>query len=126
MAIELWRAVPEGAHEILPDRKCPRCYSERTHRSRVRGPFEDLMKSVTPLRPFSCSGCQWRGWRVPVASTGPSVTLPPVPVNRRRTARADKRHAQHQSGMDIFRSRQRVQVLLAAVFALIVVYLYFF
>src|SRR4051794_31587583 len=118
--MELWRAVPDGAHEVLPERKCPRCGETRTHRSRIRGATERFLRAFTPLRPFTCSACQWRGWRVPVASMGPPIELPPLANNRRRTARADKRHAEHLTGAEILQRRQRIQVVVAIGFALIV------
>jgi hypothetical protein len=119
--MELWRAVPEGAHEILPDRKCPHCGAEKTHRSRIRGVMEGGLKAMTPLRPFTCSSCHWRGWRVPIASTGPKTELPPLPPGRRRrTSRADRRHAEHLSGAEILRTRQRRQVVAAVGVAFIV------
>ena len=84
MALELWRTVPDGAREVLPGEKCPRCQGTRTRRSRARGLFEAGVRSFTPFRPFSCSACNWRGWRIPVSSVGPEVPLPPLPEGRKR------------------------------------------
>ena len=119
--MELWRAVPDGAHEVLPDRKCPRCHAERTHRSRVVGPLEGLMKTLTPLRPFTCSGCHWRGWRIPTASTGPAVALPPLPPSHRRSARASRRGESRApaSTLDTLRRRQSAQLGLTLLLALV-------
>jgi hypothetical protein len=118
-SLELWRPVADGAHEILPDRKCPRCGAARTHRSRIRGFMEGTLKAVTPLRPFTCSSCHWRGWRVPVASSGPTIDLPPLSADRRRTTRADKRHIEHMSGAEIMRRKQRIQVVVAMIMAVL-------
>jgi hypothetical protein len=84
--------------------------------------LEGGLKALTPLRPFTCSACKWRGWRVPVASTGPAISLPPLPTDRRRTSRADRRHAEHLSGAEILRRKQRVQVVVAIICAVIVAF----
>lgn len=75
--------MPDGAKEVLPGERCPRCQGTRTHRSRIRGPAESFLRSFTPLRPFACSSCSWRGWRIPDSSVGPEVPLPPLPVDRK-------------------------------------------
>ncbi len=83
--------------------------------------METSLKTVTPLRPFTCSSCHWRGWRVPIASTGPLTELPALPASdRRRTHRADRRHAEHLSGAEIASIKQRRQVVAAVAVAFIV------
>lgn len=79
--------------------------------------FEGTMRAVTPLRPFSCSSCHWRGWRVPVASSGPTIDLPPLSSDRKRTSRSDKRHVDHLSGKQIMQRKQRVQIVGAMIIA---------
>jgi hypothetical protein len=83
MGLELWRTVPDGAREVLPGEKCPRCQGTRTRRSRARSLAERFLRTVTPLRPFACSACGWRGWRLPDTSVGPEVPLPPLPAGRK-------------------------------------------
>ena len=82
--LELWRAVPKGARELLPGGRCPLCGSTRVHRSHAHGTLERLLKVATPLRPFACSVCRWRGLRVPVQAQGSVVELPPLPPRRPR------------------------------------------
>jgi len=120
--LELWRAVPQGAREVIPGGKCPLCASNRVHRSRTRGGLEWLVRAATPLRPFACSVCRWRGFRVPVQAQGRAVELPPLPprVPRRR----------HRSVADTARGsmtatafaranerRRRMQLVVAALLA---------
>lgn len=117
-SLELWRAVPKGAHEILPERKCPACGSQQTHRSRVRTFAEKLGKAVTPLRPFTCTSCGWRGWRVPIASVGPLVELPPLaPLPARRHHKGKKKHL---SGTEHAIRRGRIQIAMTVALGLTV------
>lgn len=95
--MELWHLVPNGTEEVLRDRKCPACGSTRTHRSHIRkGSWERLLRAVTPFRPFSCSECRWRGWRIPLPAEAPA--LPPIALKpggpgklKRSTAAAERR-----------------------------------
>jgi hypothetical protein len=103
--------VPDGAKEVLPGERCPQCQGNRTHRSRVRGPAEQFLRSFTPLRPFSCSTCNWRGWRIPEASVGPDVPLPPL-TDGRRFHRSSGRSKKQQATIRIIR-----QILVTAVVA---------
>jgi hypothetical protein len=43
-------------------RTCPKCRSERIHRSRARNTLEIWRKRFTSTRPFRCHLCGWRGW----------------------------------------------------------------
>jgi len=43
---------------------CPRCASGHVSRSTTRW-WERPMRWVTPLVPFRCHTCEWRGWRRP-------------------------------------------------------------
>ena len=74
--MELWPPVTNGAEQILKDRRCPACGSTRTHRSHAKGRWEGAKRALTPLRPFVCSDCRWRGWRVPIMED--PVPLPPL------------------------------------------------
>ncbi len=73
--LSLWQPVPDGAQEILKDSECPKCGQPHTHRSRSKGTLERALIYFTPYRPFRCSDCRWRGWRVPSAS-------PPAGISR--------------------------------------------
>lgn len=71
---------------------CPKCKSERIHRSRARTKWEAWRKEVTAKRLFRCHDCGWRGWS---SEIGPSfdsteraratLTLAPPPPNLRGT-----------------------------------------
>jgi hypothetical protein len=117
--LELWKTVPDGAREMLPGGRCPRCSGIRTHRSRTRSILESLLRMFTPLRAFTCSTCQWRGWRVPVASQGPLLELPPLPPpkKKRRVARTSIGKRIY-SPSEFARKQARRHVLLAILLAL--------
>jgi hypothetical protein len=42
---------------------CPRCYSERIHRSKRRGIFERRVLSMVFVWPFRCENCDLRFFR---------------------------------------------------------------
>ena len=46
---------------------CPKCHSEKIHRSRARNSWETWRKRLTSRRPFRCDSCGWRGWTAPDA-----------------------------------------------------------
>lgn len=122
--MELWRTVPEGAREMVPGGRCPRCASTNVHRSRTRGAFEVLLRSVTPFRAFKCASCRWRSWRVPRPSDGPAdaVALPPVtPERRSNHARGvyDRAGRRVLNPLEARRRRHVVQFVVATVLALL-------
>jgi len=39
--------------------KCPKCTSQKMHRSRTRSASE---RKLTGKAPFRCDACGWRGW----------------------------------------------------------------
>jgi uncharacterized protein with PIN domain len=41
---------------------CPKCKSNRVHRSKVSGALGRLRNRLTRKVPFRCSTCGWRGW----------------------------------------------------------------
>ncbi|MCG3162605.1 MAG: hypothetical protein JMDDDDMK_03898 [Acidobacteria bacterium] len=43
---------------------CPSC-GEYAHRSRSRNFRESFLKYVSPLRPYRCPSCGWRGYAAP-------------------------------------------------------------
>jgi predicted RNA-binding Zn-ribbon protein involved in translation (DUF1610 family) len=43
---------------------CPKCNSERIHRSRSRTWWESWRKIVSRKRMFRCNDCGWRGWGI--------------------------------------------------------------
>lgn len=109
--LELWKPVPDGAREVLPTGLCPGCRSPRVHRSRVRGPLEYVLRALTPLRAFRCSQCRWRGWRVPIASQGPVLPLPPAvasPARRGTRRNSAGRRIYSPKELAVIRSRRHV------------------
>lgn len=44
--------------------QCPKCSSDRIHRSRSKSRWERWRKAVTGKRAFRCNACGWRGWGV--------------------------------------------------------------
>lgn len=46
------------------DRGCPKCGSERVHRSKARSPLERFRKRWSRKRVHRCHDCEWRGWRI--------------------------------------------------------------
>ncbi len=51
--------------QARPARRCPRCRSGPVHRSHTRNALERAAKSLG-VRPYRCSACDWRGWRLPL------------------------------------------------------------
>jgi hypothetical protein len=45
-------------------RICPKCEEFTLHRSHSQNALEQVIKTLLPLRPYRCSACQWRGWRL--------------------------------------------------------------
>lgn len=41
---------------------CPKCRSNRVHRSRTKTAWERLRRDFSHKRPFRCDECGWRGW----------------------------------------------------------------
>lgn len=41
---------------------CPRCRSNRVHRSRTKTAWERLRRDFSHKRLFRCDECGWRGW----------------------------------------------------------------
>jgi hypothetical protein len=62
---------------------CPKCRSNRVHRSRSRNLWEKIRRDFSHKRPFRCAACGWRGWGQETDSqfVSPQVddpdTLPP-------------------------------------------------
>ncbi len=48
---------------------CPRCRSNRIHRSRTRTFLERLRRQFSTRRLFRCEACGWRGWGVETESS---------------------------------------------------------
>lgn len=63
-----------------PEQACPRCHSERIHRSRARSIHERMKKEFTEQRLYRCRDCSWRGWLTPMQF--PSEPALPQPVER--------------------------------------------
>lgn len=51
---------------------CPNC-GEHAYRSHSRNFRESLVKRVTPLRPFRCHDCGWRGYGGPAKFRFPRI-----------------------------------------------------
>ena len=51
--------------------KCPKCGSDKIHRSRTKTTWEGWRKEITGKGPYRCHACRWRGWAV---DTGPKFT----------------------------------------------------
>lgn len=113
----LWKTVPDGAREIPPGGVCPKCRSPKVHRSRPRGAFEQLLRSLGPWRPFACAACQWRGWAWPQVGEGPVLALPPAPEPARRRRTHHGQHKPSRSSRGPTRARHVRQLLLALVLA---------
>ncbi|MBN2201614.1 hypothetical protein JW777_06665 [bacterium] len=43
---------------------CPKCGEFALHRSHTQNAGEHLIKTFSPLRPYRCGACKWRGWRM--------------------------------------------------------------
>jgi len=52
--------------------QCPRCGSRDVHRSRTRL-WERPLRTLSPLQPFRCYACRWRGWRRPRYTSEPTL-----------------------------------------------------
>jgi hypothetical protein len=46
---------------------CVSCHSPSVHRSRARGPLEQMRRQLTQKRPYRCYACGWRGWMDTIA-----------------------------------------------------------
>ncbi len=57
--------------------RCPKCQSQRVHRSRTRSWIERFRRTFTGKAPFRCSQCGWRGWAF---DFGPSSGAAAQPV----------------------------------------------
>jgi predicted RNA-binding Zn-ribbon protein involved in translation (DUF1610 family) len=53
---------------------CPKCHSQRVHRSRIRSAIERARRALTGKAPFRCPACGWRGWAFDFGSTGGQLT----------------------------------------------------
>jgi hypothetical protein len=49
--------------------QCPRCKSNRVHRSRSRNRWERWRRQITGKATFRCGQCRWRGWSVDDGAT---------------------------------------------------------
>ena len=56
------RQSERRTHERMGSTACPRCSSRYLSRSSTRW-WERPLRWVTPLVPFRCRTCEWRGWR---------------------------------------------------------------
>ena len=75
--------------------QCPKCQSDKVHRSRTKSRWERWRKEVTAKRPYRCPECGWRGWGVDL---GPKLgdeetalaarAMAPDPPNLKGTALA--------------------------------------
>ena len=45
-------------------RTCPKCGHFSAHRSHSRNIIESFAKAILPFRPYHCSTCEWRGWKI--------------------------------------------------------------
>jgi UDP-GlcNAc:undecaprenyl-phosphate GlcNAc-1-phosphate transferase len=70
-------AALAAASESAP---CGRCSSRNVRRSRAHGTYERFRKLHSPLRPYRCNDCGWRGWLQPLERATP---LPETLVQRR-------------------------------------------
>jgi hypothetical protein len=69
----------------------------------------------TPLRPFRCSACQWRGWRIPLGTPAAPISPPgfvPEPV-------APQKPLQH-TFEQLHRQRQRRQIAIVVILSVVV------
>ncbi len=48
--------------------QCPKCQSNRIHRSRTRTFVERLRRQFSARRLFRCEACGWRGWGIETES----------------------------------------------------------
>ena len=55
------RLTERRAHQAMAT-SCPRCGSHYISRSATRW-WERPFRWITPLVPFRCRTCEWRGWR---------------------------------------------------------------
>src|SRR5262249_35813753 len=86
--------------------QCPKCKSERAHRSHSRSRWEAWRREITGKRLFRCAECGWRGWAVDSGPTFSDVeraaaerALAPTPPNLSKTALA--REELHHPDVDI-------------------------
>jgi len=54
---------------------CPKCQSNRVHRSRSRNWWEKLRRDFSKNRAYRCAACGWRGWG---PETDPQFVAPQV------------------------------------------------
>jgi hypothetical protein len=64
---------------------CPRCKSRDVRRSMPRGPWERLVRRLTPYHYFLCRECSYRGFHfgAVTAGSGDGPALPSRPVEVR-------------------------------------------
>jgi UDP-GlcNAc:undecaprenyl-phosphate GlcNAc-1-phosphate transferase len=55
-----------GVTPLFEAEPCARCGGRNVHRTRVKGVYERFRKLHTPMRPFRCDDCSWRGWLLPL------------------------------------------------------------
>jgi FlaA1/EpsC-like NDP-sugar epimerase len=71
--------VAAFAKDVL-DQECPQCKGGRVHRSKARSMFERLQREFKDERLYRCDECGWRGWLMPlVSSGGEAVAEQPAP-----------------------------------------------
>jgi predicted RNA-binding Zn-ribbon protein involved in translation (DUF1610 family) len=80
---------------------CPKCQSQKVHRSRSRGKWEEWRRHITGKRLYRCPDCQWRGWALDsgphfsdVDRTAAERALAPEPPNLQGTELARTKTAE--------------------------------
>jgi predicted RNA-binding Zn-ribbon protein involved in translation (DUF1610 family) len=71
-------------------RTCPKCHSERIHRSRARNTLETWRKRVTGSRPYRCHLCGWRGWALDSPDFIEHSDTPSDPLGRAKALTPDE------------------------------------
>jgi predicted RNA-binding Zn-ribbon protein involved in translation (DUF1610 family) len=61
---------------------CPKCESNRVHRSKTRNAWEKFRRDFSQKRLYRCHSCGWRGWgevsdREPSADASQMADAPP-------------------------------------------------
>jgi hypothetical protein len=76
---------------------CPKCKSDRAHRSRSRSRWERWRKQITGKMAFRCPDCGWRGWAFDTDSAIVAAAAPvsiPEPPNLQASALARTERAE--------------------------------
>jgi FlaA1/EpsC-like NDP-sugar epimerase len=64
--------------ESAIEQPCPKCGSNRLHRSRARSLTERVRRNFSARRLFRCDDCEWRGWLIPLEFNGSRGIAAPV------------------------------------------------